>query len=60
MIDEEIGVTTGSIPNSSNMGPYRKRDKRKKDDVEHMYRRNLLAKATAILKKLKKKKKKKS
>ena len=59
-VEEEIaGTNTGSVPNTSNMGPYKKRDKRRKDDVEHMYRRNLLAKATEILKKLKKKKRSK-
>lgn len=58
-IEEEMGVAgvnTGSIPDTSNMG-YKKRDKRRKDDVEHMYKRNLLAKATDILKRLKKRNK---
>ena len=43
-----VGNTTGSIPDPSNTG-YTKRDKRRKGDVEHMYRRNLLAKAIDIL-----------
>lgn len=48
-IEEEMGTTTASVPDTSNIG-YKKRDKRRKDDVEHMYRRNLIDKAMSILK----------
>lgn len=60
-IDEEVGAgaisggpstNTSSVPDPSNIG-YKKRDKRRKHDIDHMYRRNLVDKATSILKRKK-------
>lgn len=51
-IEEEMGTTTASVPDTSNIG-YKKRDRRRKDDVEHMYRRNLVDKVMNILKRRK-------
>lgn len=47
-----IGNTTQSVPDPSNIG-YKKKDKRKKYDVDHMYKRNLLDKATTFFQKYK-------
>ena len=60
-LEEEMGTAaipstnTSSVPDPKNIG-YKKRDRRHKYDVDHMYRRNLIDKAISIIKKRKAKK----
>lgn len=57
-IQEEMGVASVSTPSGHSVDTssvpepagWKKRDRRKKDDTDHMYRRNILGKAIDILK----------